>query len=402
MSKIQDALSRSDYERESVVQLHILTPSPESSLPEKEGETLIAATIEVKRLQDLHKSRLVRLSALVVCAVLVIGTLATATVYMNSIRHPIDITDSTVFQGSMQADSEVKVTALEAGIVNDINIHTGDTVKEGDVLARMNSRDAELAVQRAEIAYEAAQRNLAELRGELADTEARLSAAARTTALVPSRQVRDSIGHTQAIYDQALADYQRNEELYKLGIIAKQVLGNSATLLRIAQDDLANAKKGDLASQDVKPLQERQSALLSRIGQQEQEQQVREARLAFQLASERLANTSIRATSSGVVEDLAVKVGDQIAVGAPLVTIARIDRIMVNVPVAPSLINTLHKRQEARVTIPTRPPQQVLGTIRAISPIPDANQTHKVEVEFDNPTGQLLVGQPAEVRFVFE
>jgi membrane fusion protein (multidrug efflux system) len=344
----------------------------------------------------------VRLAAFVVFAVMLIAALASATVYWTSTRHHSDISENTVFEGTMQAVSEVKVTVLEAGVVSDINVHAGDTVREGDVLVKMDSRDAELAVQRAEIAFEASQRNLAHLRGELAETEAELSAAARAAALVPSRQVRDSIGHTQAVYDQVSVDYQRNEQLYKDGIIAKQVLDSSATQLRIAQDDLANAKKGDLATQDVKPLQERQGALLSRISQQEQEQQVREARLAFQLASERLANTSIRATSSGVIAAVAVKIGDQVAVGAPLVTIARIDRITVNVPVAASLIGTLHKWQEARVTIPTTPPQALLGTIRAISPVPSANMTHNVEVEFDNPTGTLLIGQPAEVRFVLE
>ena len=99
---------------------------------------------------------------------------------------------------------------------------------------------------------------------------------------------------------------------------------------------------------------------------------------------------------------VSVKVGDQVSVGAPLVVVSRMDRITVNVPVAASMIASLHKLQQAQIILPTMPPQRVLGAIRAISPVPSANMTHNVEVEFDNPTGQLLTGQPAQVRFVFE
>jgi multidrug resistance efflux pump len=302
----------------------------------------------------------------------------------------------------MQPVMEVRVTALVPGIVAMVSAHVGDPVNEGDVLVTMDSHEAEEEVAKAQLAYDAVQRNLAKLRGDLARTEVNVAAAIREAANVPSRQVRDSVQHARAVYDQALTDYQRNEELYSRGVIAKQVLDNSATALRIARDDLENAHRGETANKEVRQLQGKQGELLSQISQREQLDQVKEAGLALQSASARLANTKVRATSSGVVCTVSVKVGDQVSVGAPLVVVSRMDRITVNVPVAASMIASLHKFQQAQIILPTMPPQLVLGAIRAISPVPSANMTHNVEVEFDNPTGQLLTGQPAQVRFVFE
>lgn len=400
MTRIQNALMIAHQEKE----LLQVVPQPfEPSARPKEEAAQITATVEVNGgLQHLYKGSEVRLTLF---AVLLLASVTSATVYWNNrsdTAHTGAISESTPFEGTMRPVSQIKVTALEPGVVNRVRVHVGDTVQPGDVLVEMDNREAEMAVERAEVAYEAAQRKLGQLREELAQAESALSETARAASLVPSRQVRDSVQHAQAIYDQALVDHQRTEQLYKEGIVAKQVLDNAALQLKIAQDDLENARKGASANRKLQDVERRRADLLSQIGKQEQEQQLREAKLALRAALEHLANNVVRATSGGTLAEVPVEVGDQLIVGTPLVTIARIDRITVNVPVAASLVGSLRKFQQARITLPTMPPQHVLGAVRTISPMPSGNMTHNVEVEFDNPTGKLLVGQPAEVRFVFE
>jgi hypothetical protein len=41
-----------------------------------------------------------------------------------------------------------------------------------------------------------------------------------------------------------------------------------------------------------------------------------------------------------------------------------------------------------------------MGTIREINPLPSANMTHNVQVEFSNNDLILFSGQPAKVRFL--
>jgi len=399
MSTIQDPLVHGEQESE---ELSCIPPSNGTSPVPRENanDTLIAATVEVTNLQHFYKHPLMRLS---VFAVLMVAVLASATVYWNNnYRRALGITESTVFEGKMQPATEVKVAALEPGVISSLNVHIGDAVRVGDPILKLDSQEAELAVSRAEIAYDSAQRDLTTLRGELARTEAEVSALSREASLIPSRQVRDSVQHAEAVYEQSLTDYRRNQELYKNGIIAQQILDNSSTALRIAKDDLENAQTGDSVDGHLQSLHARRSELLAEISDREQTQQLREAKLALQTASLHLANTEIRASSSGIISVVSVKIGEQISPGTPLVVISRMDRITVNVPVSAGMIASLHRFQQAQIVLPTMPPQRVLGTIRAISPIPDANMTHNVEVEFENPTGELLAGQPAEVRFVFE
>lgn len=394
MQELEDALAR--VERH-VVTSELIAPPAEPHSPSKDDQALIAATIEVRGLNRFPRLQLASL------VVLLAAILASATFYLNNSLHSnLGISDSTVFEGTMQPFVDVRVTALEPGIVTFVGTHVGDAVREGDVVVKMDSREARLAVSQAQLGYEAAQSHVTTLRLDLARTEAEVAAASRTAALIPSRQVRDSVQHARAVYELAQIDHTRNEELYNLGIISKQSFDDSSTSLRIAEDDLHNAQNETSANDEVRELQGHQSELLSQISQREQVQQLKEARLALETARLRLSNTEVRTTSFGMVSSVSAKVGDQVSVGAPLIVVSRMDRITVNVPVAASMIGVLHKSQQAKITLPTMPPRQVLGMVRAISPVPSPNMTHTVEVEFDNPTGQLFAGQPARVRFVFQ
>jgi multidrug resistance efflux pump len=399
MSRIHDALVRAGQDSEK---LSCIRPSDGLHTPRKEEDqhALIAASLELRGLHHFHKHPFARITLF---AVLLIAVFASATVYWNNnYRRTLGISESTVFEGTMRPAAEVKVTALTPGVIRMVNAHVGDSVNVGDVLAKMDSQEAEFAVSRAQLAYDFAQQQVVKLRGELAKAEADVSDTSRAASLIPSRQVRDSVQHAQAVYEQTLADYQRSQELYNDGIIAKQVFENSATALHIAKDDLENARGENSVNEQLQQLQHHKSELLAQVSRQEQDQQLKEARVALQAASVQLANTEIRASSSGVISVVTVKAGDQVSVGAALVVISRIDRITVNVPVTSDIISSLHKFQKAQVRLPTMPPRQVLGIVRSISPVPDANMTHSVEVEFENPMSELLAGQPAEVRFVFQ
>jgi multidrug efflux pump subunit AcrA (membrane-fusion protein) len=175
MSKIRDALIRAGQNRQEVMQL--LPPPEPPSVNPKDEEALIAATVEVKGLQHFYKAPFVRLTAL---AVVLIAALASASIYWNNnVRRNLGISDSTVFEGTMQPAADVKVTALEPGIVSRITAHVGDSVTAGDVLLRMDSHEAKQALLQAQLAYDTVQQKLTELKGELAETDAEAAAVSR-------------------------------------------------------------------------------------------------------------------------------------------------------------------------------------------------------------------------------
>jgi multidrug efflux pump subunit AcrA (membrane-fusion protein) len=107
----------------------------------------------------------------------------------------------------------------------------------------------------------------------------------------------------------------------------------------------------------------------------------------------------VKATAAGVVVELPIKVGDQVASGGLVARLAALQELTVEVPVDARLINALHVGQSAIVSIPTIPARQVTGRITLLNPIPAPNMTHVVEVRFPNSSGLILTGQPAEVVF---
>jgi hypothetical protein len=74
--------------------------------------------------------------------------------------------------------------------------------------------------------------------------------------------------------------------------------------------------------------------------------------------------------------------------------------MIVEVPVAGELVSQLHVHQAASIQLPTLPARTVEGSVRAINPLPSANMTHEVQVEFSNADLSLFSGQPAKVRFL--
>jgi multidrug resistance efflux pump len=110
--------------------------------------------------------------------------------------------------------------------------------------------------------------------------------------------------------------------------------------------------------------------------------------------------TVVRATQDGVVAEIPVRLGERLSEGTLLVQLTQLNPLVAEVQVAAAMVDILHIGQPAYVQLPSIPPRKVQGIVRVINPLPAANMTHTVEVEFKNPSLQLLAGQPAEVMFL--
>lgn len=303
------------------------------------------------------------------------------------------------FEGTIHPANEIRITAESAGTVSIIAAKVGDRVQKGQELLRMDDREAELNARQAGVELDAAKAKLDKFRLELAEADARVAIAQRQEQLVPARQSRDSPERAAAAYDLALANFNRSKELYEAGILARQELDAKAAELRLARDDLENAKEAARASATLTRDQTEQVRLQAKITRAELQEQLRKAELAYQRATQQLDAMVVRATEAGVVSDIPVHLGDRITGGATLAQLAELRQMRAEVPVAAEMIRGLRVGQPARVRLALSQ-QEINGRIGVINPLPSSNMTHKVEVEFDNPTFLLLAGQPAEVSFV--
>jgi multidrug resistance efflux pump len=304
------------------------------------------------------------------------------------------------FPGTVHPATEIRITNELTGTVSDISVKVGDRVRKGQQLLRMDQHEAELTLKQANLELRSAAANLDKFRLQLAEANARVAISQRQEQQVPTRQWRDSPERAAAAYEHASTNYSRAKKLYELGVLAQQELDARATELRIAQDDLENAKKLAGASAKLDREQADQVSLQSRVTRAELQEQLHQAELKYQRAKQQADGTIVRATQAGVVSEIAVRLGDRVSEGTILVRLAELDRMVAEVPVAATMISGLKVGQPARVALPSSPPREVEGRIRVINPLPSANMTHSVEVEFENPTLLLLAGQPAEIRFV--
>ncbi len=303
------------------------------------------------------------------------------------------------FEGTIQPAAEVRITSDLTGTISAISVKVGDTVQPGQPLLRLDEHEAELALKLASVELSAAEANLNKFSLQLAEANARVAISQRQEQQVPTRQWRDSPERAGAAYDQALSTFNRAKQLFEAGVIAQQELDLRATELRVARDDLENAKTLATASSKLEQDQTDQANLQAKVKRQELTEQLVEARLAYQRAKQQIDRTVVRATQAGVVSEIAARLGDRIPGGALLIRLAELDRMIVTVPVAGRIMSDLKVGQAASVALPLSPPRRVEGRIRVVNPLPSENMTHTVEVEFENPTLLLLAGQPAEVRF---
>ena len=304
------------------------------------------------------------------------------------------------FEGTVRPASEIRITAESTGTVSNISVKVGDTVEKGQQLLGMDDRDAQLTVKQASVELEAAETKLDKFRLQLADADARVAISQRQEQLVPTRQWRDSPERAAAAYDQAIVNYSRAKKLFEAGLIAQQELDARGTELRIARDDLENAKQLAVVSTKLTRDQADQANLQAKVRREELQEQLRQAQVNYERAKQQADATVVRATTAGVVSEIPVRLGDRIPGGAVLARLAKLDRMIAEVPVAAQMISGLRVGQSAQVGLSSLPPRKVEGRIRAINPLPSQNMTHIVEVEFDNPTLLLVAGQPAEVRFM--
>ncbi|OLE96912.1 MAG: hypothetical protein AUG75_14600 [Cyanobacteria bacterium 13_1_20CM_4_61_6] len=304
------------------------------------------------------------------------------------------------FEGTVRPASEIRITAESTGTVSNISVKVGDTVQEGQQLLGMDDRDAQLTVKQASVELEVAETKLDRFRLQLADADARVAISQRQEQLVPTRQWRDSPERAAAAYDQAIVNYSRAKKLFDAGLIAQQELDARGTELRIARDDLENAKQLAVVSTKLARDQADQANLQAKVRREELQEQLRQAQVNYERARQQADATVVRATTAGVVSEIPVRLGDRIPGGAVLARLAKLDRMIAEVPVAAQMISGLRVGQSAQVGLSSLPPRKVEGRIRAINPLPSQNMTHIVEVEFDNPTLLLVAGQPAEVRFM--
>ena len=323
----------------------------------------------------------------------IVAALASAIVCACSAKPPADRVRAS---GQVEA-TDVQVAAQVGGRLLELRVAEGDRVAAGQVIAMLDTGDAELAVARARAERDQVDAQLRLLRAGARVEDVRQAEAQLATA-------QSDVGAAEAELASALADVDRFEAL---------LASNSGS--RKQRDDAVTRR--DVISTRVQGAQDRVRAAREnlaklRAGARREDIDAARARVAAadaQIAIWRktIADAALAAPVAGVVTEKLADVGELVQPRAPVVVITDLDHAWANVFVDEPAVPRLRLGQPATlftdaggVGLP--------GTISYISAkaefTPCNVQTaedrsklvYRVKVSVDNKAGVLKAGMPVE------
>ncbi|MBS0365459.1 MAG: EmrA/EmrK family multidrug efflux transporter periplasmic adaptor subunit [Proteobacteria bacterium] len=193
----------------------------------------------------------------------------------------------------------MNVMSQVSGTVVAIGADETDRVRAGQVLVKLDSTDAEVALE---------------------DAEQQLARVVRQTRTVFANrdQLEAVVGQRRSDLARAEADFNRRRNLASSGAVSSEELGHARDALNAARDALTAAQKNLAAS-------------LALVGHTDvaQNPDVQAAATQVQRAWLALQRTSVRAPHSGYVARRAVQLGERVSPGTPLMAIVALDRLRV-------------------------------------------------------------------------
>jgi membrane fusion protein YbhG len=311
-------------------------------------------------------------------------------------------TDRVRVSGHVEAD-EVRLAPEVGGRLVELNVREGDRVSAGDVIARLSTRDTELALQRARADRDQA---AAQVRLLLAGSRPEEIAQARAETTAAQAEVAAA----QAELASAEADLQRYESLLEARAGSRKARDDARTRRDVARERLQAARERARAVQE--------QAARVEAGPRRQEIDAARARVAAteaQIASfeKSLDDATLESPVGGVVTQKLVNVGEMIAPRTPLLVVTDLDHAWAEVFVDEPLIPRLRLGQSATIFTDAGG-EGIPGTVTYISPqaefTPRNVQTaeersrlvYRVKVSSDNTSGVLKAGMPVEAEIPFQ
>ena len=257
--------------------------------------------------------------------------------------------------GTLAAYDQATLSAKVPGRLRSINVDLGSVVKRGQLIAQIEPQDYQLRVQQAEAALAQARARLG-----LSPTGADDQVDAELTGTV--RQARATLNEAQANRDRAA-------KLVAEGVIARAEFESADAALKVATARFQDA---------VEEVRNRQALLSQR-------------RSELALARQQLADTSIRASFDGMVQERRASVGEYLAAGAPIINVVKMNPLRLRAEVPEREAQSVQMGQRARVKVEGGA-YDYMGRIMRLSPtISEQNRVLVVEAEISN-DGRLRPG----------
>jgi len=281
-----------------------------------------------------------------------------------------------VLSGNIEAhESQLSFKSVQSRVVQ-LPFDEGQWVRQGTVVAVVDNQDLKQQVSIADAALAVQQRQL--------DAAGKSLEAAHRVVEVDRADVA-----------QRGLDLQRALDLEQHGFVSKAALDAARTATTQSAAVLAR----DLALEEVA----RRNLKVVEASSHSAEQSVQLSRIME-------SYSTLRAPFDGVILARQAELGEVVAPGTPIVTIADLDHVWLRAYLNETDLGRVKLGQSVTVTTDTHPDKRIEGRISFISSqaefTPKSVETHaervtlvyRVKIDIDNPDHLLVPGMPADAR----
>lgn len=258
-----------------------------------------------------------------------------------------------------------EVSSRIVGTVTEVLVEENQEVKAGDILVRLDPKDAQTKLGQYEALYALAEAKVAQAAAELADSQAKLA-------------------QSKAQAQKAQSDFVRAQDLSKTKVVSKQEYDAAQMSTDSAQAGVESSKASANASE---------AALVAARAQLKVAQTyVDDARL-------QLSYCNIAAPVSGRAGKRNVEIGQRIQAAQPLFAVVQ-PEVWVEANFKETQLAKMRLGQQAEITVDALPGHVFRGKIESISP---ASGAQFALLPPDNATGNFTkVVQRVPVKIVWE
>jgi len=295
--------------------------------------------------------------------------------------------DRGVIHASGQIEAtEVRVASKVAGRLLDLPFQEGDAVKESQVVARLDTSDAE--------------HQLAEARGESQAADAHLALLLAGSRREDVDRAAAMLGRDQADLAGAQVDLKRLEGLADRGTATLKARDDART--RVAM--LERAVAADQAQLDELRAGPRPQEIEQARGQ------AAAAAAAVASITQHIADAVVTAPRDGVITERVAEAGEVVAAGSPLYVLTDLAHPWLNVYVDEPSLARIHLGDQVRVRVDGSR-EEFSGRVIFVSQVAEftpknvqtpeerAKLVFRVKVGLDNPRGVFKPGMPGDAYF---
>jgi len=358
------------------------------------------------------------------------STAAAATPVAPTVEQAAVNTRSIGAEGALEPVQSVELSFGIGGEVTEVLVKEGESVKAGDVIARLDSAAQRNAVAQAEAALALAQANLAKYQNDLpqqiAAAEAQIKTATAQIAGGAAQRDRSAqLTQAEAELAQAVYAQQQAQTAYDK-VLERELYGTTEETARLA---LSTAKMNtEAAQQRVNQLKSgsaidradraqiaaaaaQRDAAQARLDQLKAELEgktestyaaaMKQAEVAVQSARTALDDTELRAPFAGTIAQLNFKPGERVTPGAIKVVLADLSGWqIVTDDLTETKVPSIKIGQPVKITIDALPELELQGEVEAISAVSQlkgGDVTYPVKIKLIDNDSRLRWGMTAAV-----